>query len=52
MPVSSGNAAEWRTARDDLNRHYFVGVDYPLVDFPGKDQTIALVDELLKIPLR
>ena len=48
MPVYSGNAAVGGPLRDDLNRHYFVGVDYPLVDFPGKDQTIALVDELLK----
>jgi nitrate/TMAO reductase-like tetraheme cytochrome c subunit len=47
MPVYSGEAALGGPQRDDLNRHYFVGVDYPLVDFPGKAETITRVADLL-----
>lgn len=48
MPTYSGNAAVGGPVRSKLHRHTFVGVDIPLVDFPGKEQTIAAVDELLK----
>jgi nitrate/TMAO reductase-like tetraheme cytochrome c subunit len=48
MPVYSGEAAIGAPAREKLHRHTFVGVDIPLVDFPGKDKTIERVDFLLK----
>ena len=48
MPVYSGQAALGGPQRDDLNRHTFVGVDFPLVDFPGKTETIERVRALLE----
>ncbi|MDH4069906.1 MAG: cytochrome c family protein, partial [Ignavibacteria bacterium] len=48
MPVYSGSAAVGSPARSNLHRHFFTGVDYPLTSFPGKLNTIAMVDDLLK----
>ncbi|MFQ5583721.1 MAG: multiheme c-type cytochrome, partial [Calditrichia bacterium] len=48
MPTYSGQAAEGGPFRNKLHRHYFVGVDIPLVPFPGRDNTIQMVDNLLK----
>jgi nitrate/TMAO reductase-like tetraheme cytochrome c subunit len=48
MPTYSGNAAVGGPFRDNLHRHYFVGVDIPLVSFPNQQNTIAMVDNLLK----
>lgn len=48
MPSYSGQAALGGPQRDNLHRHTFVGVDYPLVDFPGKAETIAAVRNLLE----
>lgn len=48
MPTYSGQAAVGGPARDNLHRHYFVGVDIPLVPFPGRQNTIQMVDDLLK----
>jgi hypothetical protein len=46
MPVYSGEAAVGGPIRD-VHRHHFIGVDVPLVDFPGRDETMALVADLL-----
>jgi len=48
MPLYSGSAATGSPARSNLHRHYFTGVDYPLTDFPGKQNTIDMVSGLLK----
>lgn len=48
MPAYRGQAALGGPLRDNVHRHTFTGVDYPLVDFPGKDETIARVRELLE----
>ena len=48
MPAYRGTAAIGGPVRDNVHRHYFVGVDYPLVDFPGKAETIAAVGQLLE----
>lgn len=47
MPVYTGKAAVDGPERL-VHRHTFVGVDVPLVEFPGRENTIQLVDELLK----
>ncbi len=47
MPAYRGQAATSGPVRD-VHRHYFTGVDYPLIDFPGKDATIQRVQELLQ----
>lgn len=47
MPAYQGQAAVGGPQRE-VHRHYFTGVDLPLVDFPGKQQTIAAVEALLK----
>lgn len=48
MPTYSGQAAVGGPEREKLHLHTFVGVDYPLIDFPGKEETIASVGELLE----
>jgi hypothetical protein len=48
MPTYSGQAAIDGLQRDELHRHTFVGVDIPLVDFPGRDNTVAAVRDLLQ----
>ncbi len=48
MPTYSGRAATDGPLRDNLHRHNFIGVDVPLVDFPGRAQTIEKVGALLK----
>ena len=47
MPAYQGTAAEGGPQRT-VHRHTFVGVDYPLIDFPGKDQMINDVRSLLE----
>ncbi len=47
MPTYSGQAAIGGPVRE-VHRHTFIGVDIPLIDFPGRENTITLVDELLK----
>lgn len=37
MPTYAGEAAVGGPQRAEVHRHYFVGVDVPLVDFPGAD---------------
>ncbi|MEK7728929.1 MAG: multiheme c-type cytochrome, partial [candidate division KSB1 bacterium] len=48
MPTYSGEAAVGGPMRDKVHRHYFVGVDVPLVDFPGADEQRRMSEELLK----
>lgn len=48
MPTYSGEAAVGGPTRNNLHRHYFLGVDIPLVPFPNRQNTIQLVDDLLK----
>lgn len=48
MPTYAGEAAVGGPLRDKLHRHYFVGVDVPLVDFPGADLQRQMSEELLK----
>ena len=48
MPAYNAPAAVGGPERIS-HRHQFVGVDYPLTDFPGKENTIAMVDSMLKI---
>ncbi len=52
MPTYSGQAAIGGPQRDNLHRHTFVGVDYPLVDFPGKEETIQAIQALLQNALK
>ncbi len=47
MPAYRGKAAT-RGPERTVHRHFFVGVDIPLVEFPGREQTIEMVDTLLK----
>ncbi len=47
MPAYTGQAAPDAPVRQ-LHRHTFLGVDIPLVDFPGRAETITQVDALLK----
>ncbi|NUO79576.1 hypothetical protein HUU05_05835 [candidate division KSB1 bacterium] len=48
MPTYAGEAAVGGPQRDKVHRHYFVGVDVPLVDFPGADLQRQMSDSLLK----
>ncbi len=48
MPTYSGQAAVGGPQRESLHRHYFTGVDYPLIDFPGRQETIRRVRDLLE----
>ncbi len=48
MPAYSGQAATTGPQRDNIHRHYFTGVDVPLVDFPGTEATLQAVTELLQ----
>lgn len=48
MPAYSGQAATTGPQRDNIHRHYFTGVDVPLVDFPGREATLQAVTELLQ----
>ncbi len=48
MPTYAGEAAVGGPQRDKVHRHYFVGVDVPLVDFPGADLQRQMSEELLK----
>ena len=47
MPVYSGKAATDGPPRE-VHRHTFTGVDIPLIDFPGKAQTVGAVTKLLQ----
>ena len=47
MPASRGFAAVGSPERD-VHDHRMIGVDYPFVDFPGKESTIEAVRELLQ----
>ncbi len=47
MPAYQGQAAVGGPTRT-VHRHKFIGVDYPLIDFPGKEETIAEVAALLE----
>lgn len=47
MPAYSGQAAVGGPVRE-VHRHTFTGVDVPLVDFPGREQTIEAVRDLLQ----
>jgi hypothetical protein len=48
MPTYAGEAAVDGPQRDKVHRHYFVGVDVPLVDFPGADLQRQMSEELLQ----
>ncbi len=48
MPAYAGKAATTGPDREAVHRHSFIGVDYPLIDFPGKEETIAAVRNLLE----
>lgn len=47
MPAYRGQAAVGGPERT-VHRHSFTGVDVPLVDFPGRAETIRQVEQLLK----
>lgn len=47
MPVYRGQAATGGPERD-VHRHYFVGVDLALIDFPDRDRQFNMVKELLR----
>ncbi len=51
MPAYTGQAGVGGPMRQ-VHRHRFVGVDAPLVDFPGRDETVAAIDDLLKQAIR
>jgi len=48
MPAYTGKAAVDGPVREVIHRHTFIGVDYPLIDFPGKQETIERVKNLLE----
>ena len=48
MPTYPGQAAVGGPERERLHRHDFVGVDVPLVDFPGAERQRRLMEELLQ----
>lgn len=47
MPSYQGQAAIDGPQRE-VHRHTFIGVDIPLIDFPGRERTIRQVSELLQ----
>jgi hypothetical protein len=48
MPTYAGQAATNGPPRDKVHRHYFVGVDVPLIDFPDAALQRQMAEELLK----
>jgi len=48
MPTYAGEAAVGGPQRDKVHRHYFVGADVPLVNFPGADLQRQMSEDLLK----
>jgi len=48
MPAYAGQAATGGPQRDKVHRHYFAGVDVPLVDFPDAQLQRQMAEELLK----
>jgi len=48
MPTYAGQATTGGPQRDKLHRHYFAGVDVPLVDFPDAALHRQMAEELLK----
>ncbi|MDZ7362517.1 MAG: cytochrome c family protein [candidate division KSB1 bacterium] len=48
MPTYAGQAATGGPQREKVHRHYFAGVDVPLVDFPDADLQRQMAEELLK----
>jgi len=48
MPIYAGQAATNGPQRDKVHRHYFVGVDVPLVDFPDAALQRQMAEKLLK----
>lgn len=48
MPTYAGQAATGGPQRDKLHRHYFTGVDVPLVDFPDAALHQQMAETLLK----
>jgi len=48
MPTYAGQAATGGPQRDKLHRHYFAGVDVPLVDFPDAALHRQMAEDLLK----
>jgi hypothetical protein len=48
MPTYTGTAAVDGPVRQKVHRHYFVGVDVPLVDFPDAELQRRMAEELLK----
>ncbi|MDZ7268346.1 MAG: cytochrome c family protein [candidate division KSB1 bacterium] len=48
MPVYAGQAAVGGPLREQVHRHTFVGVDVPLVDFPGADLQRRESEKLLQ----
>ncbi len=48
MPVYAGQAAVNGPVREQVHRHSFVGVDVPLVDFPGADLQRRETEKLLQ----
>jgi hypothetical protein len=48
MPAYAGQAATGGPQRDKIHRHYFVGVDVPLVDFPDAALQRQMAEKLLQ----
>jgi hypothetical protein len=48
MPFYAGQAATNGPQRDKVHRHYFAGVDVPLIDFPGAALQRQMAEELLQ----
>jgi nitrate/TMAO reductase-like tetraheme cytochrome c subunit len=48
MPAYAGQAATTGPSREKVHRHYFAGVDVPLVDFPEAQLQRQMAEELLK----
>lgn len=48
MPTYAGQAATGGPQRDKVHRHYFVGVDVPLVDFPDAALQRQMAEKLLQ----
>ncbi len=48
MPTYAGQAATGGPQRDKIHRHYFAGVDVPLVDFPDAALQRQMAEKLLQ----
>lgn len=52
MKFYAGKAALGGPDRERVHHHQMVGVDIPLIDFPGRDETIAEVRDILNYSVK